>query len=496
MRAIVIAVGQTAFLSPIDERYPTPLLRLVDRPFIQHVVERLLRQGVEDFDFVLHYLPHKIEQFLGNGERWGCRFTFHLAKDLFHPYDVLRSMDFSKEDPILVAHADRLPQINPVYIARTHACPILLIDRAFEQDRSPFSRWSGWAIVNPPILASLPEGLTDEQFYSHLLSLQRSDSPGLVAPECLSARNYEELLISNRKVIHKQFTELCLSGQEIEDGVWLSRNVTLHPTVKLTPPVYLGEDCRIEPGCQLGPTAVIGNHCVIDAKSQIKDALVFPGSYVGCGLEIKNSLVDKNCLLNMDIGAALVVADEFILANLQERKLYAFLMKVLSRALGVFALIAASPLIAAAALYRKITRGTGIVWKEVLCLPASPDREQWKTFRLARFVDETPTSYAGDFFLRFLPGLYHVAKGELSFVGVPPRTPSEVEALPSDWKHLYLESKPGLITEALVYFGTQVSDDDNYSAETFYAVSSGFRRDFHLLLRYVGFLLGIIKPNM
>src|SRR5262249_59015293 len=107
----IIATGHAPGTAALAERYPAPALPLVDRPFIQHLVEHVAGQGVKQFDFVLSHLPEQIEQHLGDGTRWGCRFTFHLARDAARPYGLLRALDLGPADgePLLLGHADRLP---------------------------------------------------------------------------------------------------------------------------------------------------------------------------------------------------------------------------------------------------------------------------------------------------------------------------------------------------------------------------------------------------
>ena len=67
MIALMIAPGLNPGLETLNKHYPTPLLPLVDRPFIQHAVEYLIGQGVTRFEFILSHLPEKIEAFAG---RW------------------------------------------------------------------------------------------------------------------------------------------------------------------------------------------------------------------------------------------------------------------------------------------------------------------------------------------------------------------------------------------------------------------------------------------
>ncbi|MDP8228661.1 MAG: sugar transferase, partial [Candidatus Electryoneaceae bacterium] len=141
---------------------------------------------------------------------------------------------------------------------------------------------------------------------------------------------------------------------------------------------------------------------------------------------------------------------------------------------------------------------------EFVHLPSQSEPMLWRKFRQYRFsprdnditqlVNTVPESQADpnarrDFFLRFLPGLINIAKGELSFVGVAPRIQEEIESMPLDWKELYIQAKTGLITEAYIQYGTDPTPDEMYSAEAFYTVSAGFRHNCRLLLKYFGRVL-------
>src|SRR5262245_10927483 len=112
MRAVIVATGDNPALTPMNERYPAPLLPLLDRPFLQHAVELLASQKIERFDFILCHLPEKVEEHLGDGTRWGSRFTFHLARDLIRPYRRLKTMAFEGNEAFLLGHADRLPPLQ------------------------------------------------------------------------------------------------------------------------------------------------------------------------------------------------------------------------------------------------------------------------------------------------------------------------------------------------------------------------------------------------
>jgi len=74
---------------------------------------------------------------------------------------------------------------------------------------------------------------------------------------------------------------------------------------------------------------------------------------------------------------------------------------------------------------------------------------------------------------------------------VLPRTRDEIKTLPKDWQALYLNSKPGVITEAFINYGAFPTEDELYTSEVFYSVSAGIGHDFRLLLGYLGRLPGL-----
>lgn len=487
MRALIIATGDEPGIAPLNDRYPAPLLPLVDRPFVQHVVESFANQGVKQFDFVLSHFPEKLEHFLGDGHRWGARFTYHLTRDATRPYRLLKAVDWQFEggEPVLFGHADRLPALA-LEKARV-ATPTLIGWRDGDGQR----RWSGWALLSPEQLASLPAEATEKELEQHLTAA--AGQSWVEAGRPLSTANFLDILTSHQAVLGKEFAGLLLGGREVEPGIWLSRNVVLHPTAQVFPPVYIGENCQIGRGVRLGPFVVVGNDCLLDERSTLTQSVIFPGSYVGEGLELADVLVDKNRLVNARVGGAVTITDDFILGSMSERHLRRGLMRVVSQASGVVALVLASPVLLLTALCLKVVRPGPVVYRrDVIRLPAK--EAGWQSFSLVSFAlpagpgkpDSFPPCSVRSMLLRFLPALVNIARGELCFVGVPPRSAAEVKELSHDWQALYLQSKPGAVTEAAVHHPPDAGEEERYAAEAFYTASAGGRYDMKLLLRFLG----------
>lgn len=481
MNCIVIATGHCPGVAPLDERYPAPMLPLVDRPFLQHVVECLVDYGITDFDFILGHLPEKVEEFLGEGTRWGSRFRFHLARDPIRPYGFLPIVT-AQDEWFFLVHADRLPQLS-VPAGNDSEGAVLFYHQA-EGRR----RWSGWARLMTSRLGKVTD-MDESALESHLGAAAGVRS--VEVPEMLSVQSFDDVLASNQKLVAKQFSGLAISGREAGDGIWLSRNVSLHPTATLVPPVYVGQSCRVGVGVRLGPNAIVGHGCVLDTRCTVADSVVFPGSYVGEALELDHVLVDKNRVVNVKVGAAVSIADDFILSGVAGGRLARTVGRWLSQ-LGAVALLAVSwPVLVLTALCLAAFRfGPVLRKKEVVRLPAPADPLQWKSFELWSFATEpSGGGWPSHVLLRVLPALLNVARGELCFVGAASRSKDEIASLPHDWQALYLGAKAGIVTEAFVQYGWNPTEDEVYSAEVFYSVNAGLRHDVKLLLRYIARLL-------
>lgn len=508
MNAILIAIARLSEFPILSERYPACLLPLVDRPFIQHVVEYLVNQGVTAFDVVLDEKPEAFERLLGDGRRWGAHIDYHLVKRGAGPYRLLHYKRWDPDGPLLLAHADRLPQFGLAASRPAGDRSVLLC--APGAPASP-DGWSGWAWLAARHAAGPVPDNTAADLFARLAALPADQVGTHPVASTLGARSGAELLASQRRVLAGEHPGLMTSAKTVEAHLWIARNVSLHPTARLSPPVYIGENCRIGRAVTLGPNVVVGHDCILDEKSTLTDTAVFAGSFVGPDLELSGLLVDRNCIAHVGHATEIAITDNFILDSLSGRPIYRFGARAVSQAVAVALLLVLSPLwLAIAALVKVARRGPLVSRRTVVRLPAHPGSGRRPRFDLLSFlppapdasVDEPPRLPASprpgwrDLLLRCLPALFNVARGELRFVGVAPRSDAEVDALPPDWRAIYLQSKAGIVTEAMVNFGPAPTEDDLYSAETIYSVSADWKYDLAILGRYFGQLFGLrAKPE-
>ena len=64
MKAVVLVGGEGTRMRPLTETMPKPLIPLIDRPFLQHVLDHLARHGVHEVLLSSSYLEEAFATFL------------------------------------------------------------------------------------------------------------------------------------------------------------------------------------------------------------------------------------------------------------------------------------------------------------------------------------------------------------------------------------------------------------------------------------------------
>ena len=67
----LMAGGFGTRLSPLTDDCPKPLLRVGDKPILQIILESFVESGFHQFYISTHFMPEKIEDYFGDGSKWG-----------------------------------------------------------------------------------------------------------------------------------------------------------------------------------------------------------------------------------------------------------------------------------------------------------------------------------------------------------------------------------------------------------------------------------------
>ncbi len=461
MRAILIATGWRQELQLLLEKRPSALLKVVDKPIIFHVLEYLMHLGIKEVDILLHHFPKEIKDDLGNGSRWGMTFCYHTVKDANYPFATLVPViEGWPEQTVIMGCADVLPKFDKASMPKKNIkMPHLVL--------YPSKQWSGWGFFPTKILSRIDRNTTFDTFDS----VFENNFKKVMGQKYLMVDSLLSYKKSNEKAVKEVFQGLNFptSSKNIHPGIWISRGVSMDETVSLLPPVFIGENCFIHEGVKLGPNVVIGSDSIIDKNSEIKGSIILRRSYIGEALNISDSIVDKNLLINTRLESSLRINEDFILSELSSTLVQKTLQKYIEQffALSIFTLILP--------IFLMMLPIFGLHRKKTIALPLKQKHQ--KTFEVLSFgCDALP--------FKSIPNLLNIIKGDMHFVGVSSRTIDEVEMLPEDLKNAYLNSKIGAINLVEIEQHEGMSEDEKHLCELFYTVNESFKFDMYLIGRW------------
>src|SRR5262249_37206156 len=76
MKAVVMAGGEGSRLRPLTIRRPKPMVPIVGKPVMEHILHLLKRHGITEVVVTVQYLASNIEDYFGNGSQFGMRITY------------------------------------------------------------------------------------------------------------------------------------------------------------------------------------------------------------------------------------------------------------------------------------------------------------------------------------------------------------------------------------------------------------------------------------
>src|SRR4051794_12939535 len=115
MRAMVLAAGLGTRLRPLTYEITKPMVPVLDRPVMEHILDLLERHGLGEVIANLHYFPDTIRAYFGK------RLAYRLEPDLLGTAGGVRGCaEFFGQDTFVVISGDALTDIDLSALTERH----------------------------------------------------------------------------------------------------------------------------------------------------------------------------------------------------------------------------------------------------------------------------------------------------------------------------------------------------------------------------------------
>jgi mannose-1-phosphate guanylyltransferase len=309
MRAMVLAAGLGTRLRPLTYELPKPMVPVLDRPVMAHILDLLDEHGFDDVIANLHYFPDTIRDYFGN------RVSYRFEEELLGTAGGVRNCaDFLTADGgFLIISGDALTDLDLRRFAERHRAAggiaTLAVKRVpdtreygvvvhdsegrisgFQEKPEPAEALSdlgncGIYIFEPEIFDYFPPEAFVDWAQDVFPKLLENDVPFFIHEldeYWNDVGSLDELKSGTFDALTGELS-LRVTGEQIAEGVTVGEGAQFEGVAKIEPPVWIGADVEIAADVRLQGPLAIGDGSRIGLGAALKDSIVLPGTEVAPG---------------------------------------------------------------------------------------------------------------------------------------------------------------------------------------------------------------------
>ena len=342
MKAVVMAGGEGSRLRPLTSGLPKPLVPVVGKPVMEHILRLLRQHGITEVVVTLQYLGSSIRDYFGDGSDFAMEITYVVEDAPLGTAGSVKNAQQYLNEPFIVISGDALTDIDLTRAMQYHqerkaAATIVLtsvanplefgvvitnpdgtIKRFLEKPSwgEVFSDQvnTGIYVLEPTVLDLLPPAAVVDWSADVFPKMLKNRLPlfGYLAPGYwCDIGNIQTYYQANWDALSGR-VDVEIDGERREGDVWVGENVEWGLGVRVVGPAYIGQESKIKAGVFLNGPVCVGNFSVVDENTKISNSIIWTYSYVGENSRLRQAIVCRhvtiknNCLL--EEGA--VIGDE------------------------------------------------------------------------------------------------------------------------------------------------------------------------------------------
>ena len=345
LRAYIMAAGLGTRLYPLTGLTSKPMVPILNRPVMEHLLNLLRRHGIREAAANLHYHPDKIRTYFGDGSAFGVDLRYNLERELLGTAGGASAFrEFLGGGTFVVVSGDGLTDIDlTAFVAahrRNRGVASLAVKRVDDPSlygivvHDASGRITGFQekpaaadalsdLCNCGIYAFEP-AIFDHVPADDFVDWARDVFPALLAADvpfyCWPLESYwndvgsiEQYRLSNFDALLGR-VKLDVPGRQIRPRVWVGPGSQIDPHVRIEAPVLIGAGCLVESEAELIGPLIIGDGCVIERGAVLEGMINWDGVKMGRGSRLAGSILGRNVVVHHEA----VVHEDSVLGDRTE----------------------------------------------------------------------------------------------------------------------------------------------------------------------------------
>ena len=335
MKAVIMAGGFGTRIQPLTNSIPKPMLPIMNRPMMEHILKKVKSAGITDIVVLLYFKPEVITEYFKDGSDFGVNITYVKPDDDYGTAGAVKKAEKYLDETFLVVSGDLVTDFDFKEIIGYHQVKNSKLTITLTSVEDPlqfgvvitdkegrilrFLEKPGWGevfsdtintgiyIIEPEILKYIPENVPFD-FSKDLFPLLMKQGITLYGYKAKgywrdvgNPESYREVF----KDIFSGKVKVFIPGEKItkENGViYAEEGSEIPDNVKVEGTVVLGKNVTIKDDVYL-KNVVIGDRTEIGKDTSINDSVIWWETKIGENCLFNNSVICNNVEIGNNVKA-------------------------------------------------------------------------------------------------------------------------------------------------------------------------------------------------
>lgn len=340
-----MAGGEGTRLRPLTSNQPKPMVPIVGKPCMEHILELLHSQEINDVAITLAFMPQVIRTYFGDGEALGISIEYSVEEEPLGTAGSVKLAARDIEEPFLVISGDALCDVDLNELVKYHlehqaAVTIGLksVDNPLEfgivvtDDDGRVERFlekpswgqvfsdtinTGIYVLDPEVLRHVPSGRSFDfsaDLFPLLLEMGRPIYGCVLEGYWQDIGNLDQYRQANFDALDEK-VQLKIPGIRLRGDIWIGEGVEIDDLESIEGPAFIGNYSRLAKDASLGAYSVLGAGVTLRERARVAHSVLDSATHVGRSSLIEGSVIGRSCDIrsHVRVHEGVAIGDEVVI---------------------------------------------------------------------------------------------------------------------------------------------------------------------------------------
>ena len=320
-----MAGGEGTRLRPLTSNQPKPMVPIVGKPCMEHILELLREHGFEDVVITVAFLPQAIRSYFGDGTSLGLNIQYSVEESPLGTAGSVRLASDALDDTFLVISGDALCDVDLSALVAAHRekgadvtiglkpvpnpleFGIVVTDEDGRIER--FLEKPSWGqvfsdtintgiyVLEPEVLRHVPTDRPydfSKELFPLLLEMGRPLYGHVLDGYWQDIGTLEQYRQANFDALEER-VRLNIPGIRLRGNVWVGEGVDIDDVEEVEGPAFVGNYCRIARNASVGAYTVLANSVTLRERARVVRSVVDASTHIGRSTLIEGAILGRSC---------------------------------------------------------------------------------------------------------------------------------------------------------------------------------------------------------